>query len=163
MTAEQWYFDDFEVGQACTTMGRTVTETDIVTFVTFAGVFEETFINVEYAREHTIFKARVAPAMLPLVLAEGLYVLTGHTHQGRAFLGLTDLRLAAPVLAGDTIRATVTVESTRPTSRPGRGIVTLEHRVLNQDDVEVMAYRTTRMLACRPATTEALAKSARML
>jgi acyl dehydratase len=147
-----WYFDDFEVGQVHTTMGRTVTEADIVNFVTFGGIFEEIFINVEYAKSNTLFKGRVAPGLLILVVAEGLYVQTGHTHQGRAFLGLDDLRIKAPVLCGDTLHVEVEVESTRPSNgHPGNGIVALAHRVLNQDDVEVMSYKTTRMLAGRPA------------
>ena len=59
----------------------------------------------QYAREQTIFKARVVPGLCILVAVEGLYVLTGHTHHGRAYLGLDELRLVAPVLCGDTIRA----------------------------------------------------------
>jgi acyl dehydratase len=147
-----WYFDDFEVGQVHTTMGRTVTEADIVNFVTFGGIFEEIFINAEYAKTNTLFKGRVAPGMLILIFAEGLYVQTGHTHKGKAFLGLDELRIKAPTVCGDTLRVEVSVESTRPSNgHPGNGIVTLGHRVLNQDDVEVMSYKTTRMLAGRPA------------
>ena len=56
-----WYFDDFAPGQVVRTMGRTVTEADIVNFVTWAGIFEETFINADFARKETLFKARVAP------------------------------------------------------------------------------------------------------
>jgi acyl dehydratase len=147
-----WYFDDFEVGQMHATMGRTVTEADLVNFVTFAGIFEEIFINAEFAKENTIFKGRVVPGLLILVVAEGLYVQTGHTHQGRAYLGLDELRISAPVLCGDTIHAEVSVESARLSSgRPGHGILTMRHTVLNQHGVEVMSYKTTRMLACRPS------------
>jgi acyl dehydratase len=147
-----WYFDDFEVGQVHTTMGRTVTEADIVNFVTFGGIFEEIFINVEYAKTNTLFKGRVVPGMLILIFAEGLYVQTGHTHEGKAFLGLDELRIKAPTVCGDTLRVEVAVESTRPSNgHPGNGIVALRHRVLNQNDVEVMTYKTTRMLAGRPA------------
>jgi acyl dehydratase len=147
-----WYFDDFEAGQVHTTMGRTVTEADIVNFVTFGGIFEEIFINAEHAKRNTLFKARVAPGLLILIFAEGLYVQTGHTHQGRAFLGLDDLRIKAPVVCGDTLHVEVSVESARPSNgHPGHGVVTLAHRVRNQDEVEVMSYSTTRMLACRPA------------
>jgi acyl dehydratase len=146
----EWYFEDFEAGQVHTTMGRTVTEADIVNFVTLGGIFEEIFVNVEYAKKNTIFKNRVAPAMLTLVFAEGLYIQTGHTHHGRAFLGLDELRLVSPVLCGDTIHVQLTVDSLRPTSKPGHGILTLAHRVINQDDVEVMSYKTTRMMQCRP-------------
>jgi acyl dehydratase len=147
-----WYFDDFEVGQVHTTMGRTVTEADLVNFVTFSGIFEEIFINAEYARRNSLFEGRVVPGMLILVVAEGLYVQTGHTHHGRAFLGLDELRIAAPVLCGDTIHAEVSVESARPSgSRPGHGILTMSHKVLNQNGIQVMSYKTTRLLEARAA------------
>ena len=147
-----WYFDDFEVGQVHTTMGRTVTEADLVNFVTFGGIFEEIFINAEYAKTKTLFNGRVVPGLLILVIAEGLYVQTGHTHHGRAYLGLDDLRLKAPVVCGDTIHAEVSVESARPSEgHPGHGILAMRHRVVNQKGVEVMSYKTTRMLARRPS------------
>jgi acyl dehydratase len=151
VTLREWYWEDFEVGETHTTMGRTLTEADVMNFVGFAGIWEEIFINDHYAREETIFKARVVPGLCILAAAEGLYVLTGHTHHGRAYLGLDELRLVAPVVCGDTIRVEVTVDSVRPTKRPEHGILTLRHRVLNQDDVEVMTYKTTRMMERRPA------------
>lgn len=152
LAEREWYFDDFKVGEATTTMGRTVTESDIVTFVTFGGIFEELFINAHFARDSSLFKGRVSPGLLALVLSEGLYVLSGHTHHGRALLGLDELRLAAPVIAGDTIHAEVTVVEARPSkSRPGHGVITLAHRIVNQDGVEVMRYRTTRLIESRPA------------
>ena len=148
----EWYFEDFEVGQVDTTMGRTLGEADVMSFVGFTGIWEEIFVNAEYARERTLFGRRVVPGLCILVVVEGLYVLTGHTHHGRAFLGLDELRIVAPVAVGDTIRAQVTVESLRPSvSRPGHGVMTLRHRVLNQDDAEVMSYTTARLMECRPA------------
>ena len=155
LSDRSWYFDDFEVGQVDLTMGRTVTEADLVNFVTFGGIFEEIFINAEYAQANSLFKGRVVPGLLILVVAEGLYVQTGHTHQGRAYLGLDELRIRAPVVCGDTIRAEVSVESARRSrGRPGHGILAMRHRVLNQHGVEVMAYKTTRMLACRPCVEQ---------
>lgn len=148
----EWYFEDFAVGQVHTTIGRTLGEADIMSFVGFTGVWEEIFVNAQYAREQTIFGRRVVPGLCILVVAEGLYVLTGHTHHGRAFLGLDELRIIAPVACGDTIRAEVTVESVRPSAtREGHGVMTLRHRVLNQKDAEVMSYKTARLMECRPA------------
>jgi acyl dehydratase len=150
--AKPWHFEDFEPGQVHSTMGRTVTEADLVNFVGFAAIYEELFINAEFAKERSVFGGRAVPAMLILSVAEGLYILTGHTHYGRAFLGLDELRLRNPVVCGDTIHVDIEVESTRPSaSRPGYGIVVLHHRVVNQDDVEVMSYKTTRLLAGRDA------------
>jgi acyl dehydratase len=147
----EWWFDDFEAGQVTKTMGRTVTEAEIVQFVTFSGIFEELFINADYARERGLFKGRNAPGFLALIFAEGLYTLTGKTHHGRALLGIDEVRLAAPVFAGDTIHAEITVLEARPSqSRPGNGVIVLGHRVLNQDGVQVMAYRTSRLLESRP-------------
>ena len=151
-TLREWYFEDFEAGQVHTTMGRTLTEADVMTFVGFTGIFEQIFINAEYAREQTIFGRRVVPGLCILVVVEGLYVLTGHTHHGKAFLGLDELKIITPVACGDTIHAEVTVESVRPSSKhEGHGVMALRHHVLNQDGVEVMSYKTVRLMECRPA------------
>jgi acyl dehydratase len=153
LSDREWWFDDFEVGQVTRTMGRTVTETDIVGFVTFAGIYEELFINAHFARDKSLFKGRAAPGLLALVFSEGLYTLTGRTHHGRALLGLDELRLTAPVIAGDSIHAEVTVVEARESrSRPGFGVLTLAHKVVNQDGVEVMRYRTVRLLERQPAS-----------
>ena len=49
-----------------------------------------------------------------------------------AFLGMENLRFTNPVRAGDTIRARIKVLDRRETSKPDRGIVRRELRVLNQ-------------------------------
>jgi acyl dehydratase len=152
LPSHDWYYEDFDVGDVHLTMGRTVTEADLVNFVTFGGIFEEIFINAEYANNNSLFKGRVVPGLLILVFAEGLYVQTGHNHQGRAYLGLDELRITAPVLCGDTIHVEVSVESARPSrGRPGHGILTMRHKVLNQNGVAVMSYKTARLLAGRPS------------
>jgi acyl dehydratase len=149
-TGIEWFFEDFEVGQVHTTMGRTVTEADVVNFVGLSGVFEELFINAEFARESSLFKGRAVPGLLILTIAEGLYVLTGHSHKGRAYLGLDELRILAPVIVGDTLWVDATVEEARPSdSRPGFGVLVLRHRVRNQEGVEVMSYKTARLLEAR--------------
>jgi acyl dehydratase len=151
MSESGWYFDDFEPGQVHRSRGRTITEADIVGFATLGGIFEELFMNVEH-EDNVVLGGRVAPAMLVLTYAEGLYIQTGHTHAGRAFLGLDALRITAPTRAGDTIWSTIEVEQTRPSkSRPGHGIVVLRHRVTNQLQTQVMSYQTTRLLQARSA------------
>ena len=42
------HWDDVKVGQRFQTLGRTVTETDIINFITATGMVEEMFTNVEY-------------------------------------------------------------------------------------------------------------------
>jgi hypothetical protein len=131
----EWYWEDFQVGETHATMGRTLTEADVMNFVGFSGVWEEIFINDQYAREHTIFNARVVPGLCILVAVEGLYVLTGHTHHGRAYLGLDELRLVARSCARHRPRRGDR-RLDAPSESPGHGILTLPHRVVNHDDVE---------------------------
>ena len=60
-----------------------------------------------------------------------------------------------PVFAGDTVHAEVEVLNVRPTSKGNRGIVTTMNNIVNQDGVTVIAYKAVRMMAGRPADTEA--------
>src|SRR5947208_17075783 len=62
-------------------------------------------------------------------------------------LGWKEVRLPAPVFAGDTIRAETEVLETRePESRPGQGIVTVRTRGLNQRDKTVIEFERSIML-----------------
>jgi acyl dehydratase len=152
MLDREWFFDDFAVGDSFLTRGRTITEVELVNFVTLGGILEEIFLNAQYALNETIFKKRVVPALLIVTIAEGLYIQTGQTHNARAYLGLDELRFHAPVEVGDTIKVRVDVAESRLTSRPDRGILTLKHSVLNHDGDQVVSYVSTRMLGCRPKT-----------
>jgi itaconyl-CoA hydratase len=62
-------------------------------------------------------------------------------------LGWREVRLPAPVFAGDTIRAETEVLSKRESrSRPGFGIVTVRTRGLNQRDETVIEFERSIML-----------------
>jgi len=59
-------------------------------------------------------------------------------------LGWREVRLPAPVFAGDTIRAETEVLSKRESaSRPGSGVVTVRTRGLNQRDELVIEFERT--------------------
>jgi itaconyl-CoA hydratase len=59
-------------------------------------------------------------------------------------LGWREVRLPAPVFAGDTIRAeTEILEKRESKSRPGFGVVTVRSRGLNQEDVVVIEFERT--------------------
>jgi len=150
-TQGEWYFEDFEVGQNVTTMGRTLTETDLVNFIGLGGIYEEIFLNAEFAKNDSLFEGRVVPGLLVLVAAEGLYIHTGCTRHARAFLGLDRLRISAPTYCSDTVHVSLTVDGVRASrSRPETGVVSLLHQVLNQRSVVVMSYASNRLVECRP-------------
>ena len=150
------YFEDFAVGQELRTRGRTVYDYDIGALVSLAGMYEELFVNREYYEKESVFGRRVAPGLLTLCIAEGLVMSEEWFRDtGMAFLGLDELRLHAPVSPGDTIRVHVTIVETRASSQPGRGIVTAQHSVRNQDGVAVMTFRISRLVRGRPAASPA--------
>ena len=146
MQQEGLTFDEHTVGQKLTTLGRTISETDIVTFVNLAGFTEPLFMDMEYVARESVFKGRPVPGALTFALSEGLIMQTGLIHgTGMAYLG-GEIRIVAPVLAGDTIRVEVEVAEKRETKKPDRGIVTYRHRVVNQRGETVLEARVQRMI-----------------
>jgi acyl dehydratase len=139
-------FEEHGVGATYRTLARTVSETDIVTFVNLCGFTEPLFMDMEYVARESVFGRRAAPGALTFALAEGLIIQTGLIHgTGMAWLG-AEIRVHAPVLAGDTIRVEVDVAHKRETKKPDRGIVTYQHRVLNQRGELVLEARVQRMI-----------------
>jgi acyl dehydratase len=127
------YFEEFQLGDATESGGRTVTEADIVNFAGLSGDYNLIHTDAEYAKGH-MFGQRVAHGLLVLSIASGLAVRLGFMEETiLAFRGL-DWRFSAPVVAGDTIRVRVTVEATKAMARVGGGLVTLKMEVLNQRD-----------------------------
>ena len=139
-------FEVHAIGAVYGTLGRTVSETDIVNFVNLCGFNEPLFYDMEYVKRESVFGRRAAPGALTFALSEGLVMQTGLIHgTGMAWLG-GELRVVAPVLEGDTIRVEVEVAAKRVTKKPDRGIVTYRHRVLNQRDEIVLEATIQRMI-----------------
>lgn len=144
------YYEDYEVGRHYQSMGRTITEADLVQFIAVSGLYEEMFQNAVYAKAKSSFEKRVVPGQLVYSFSEGLVVLTGMLHDtGIALLGAR-IDIRAPTFVGDTITVDIEVTETRLTSKPGRGIVTTLNRVINQREEVVMEVSPTRMIRCRP-------------
>ena len=139
-------YEQHTVGTVYPTLARTVSETDIVTFVNLCGFTEPLFMDMEYVARESVFGRRVAPGALTFALSEGLIMQTGLIHgTGMAYLG-GEIRVAAPVLAGDTIRVEIEIAEKRETRKSDRGIVTYRHRVLNQRGELVLEARVQRMI-----------------
>lgn len=145
-----WYIEDFQPGDTFSTVGRTITETDLVNYLGLSAFFEEVFMNAPMAQARSVYQRRVVPAVLVLAIAEGLLVLTGRLERGIAFLGLSGLQMTSPAAVGDTMHVRLQVRSTRLTSKPGRGILEVFHSVDVDDGRVVMEYASTRMMEARP-------------
>jgi acyl dehydratase len=150
MIGQGLYWDDHKIGATYQTLGRTISETDIVNFVNTAGLIEPLFMDMEYVKSQSVFGSRAAPGTLTFAVSEGLVIQTGLIHGvAMAWLG-GEVKVVAPVLAGDTIRVEVEVADKRETRKPDRGIVTYKHRVLNQRGETVMELKLQRMIRRKP-------------
>jgi acyl dehydratase len=125
------YFEEFIIGDQTESVGRTITEADVVNFAGLSGDYNLIHTDAEYGKGH-MFGQRVAHGLLVLSIASGLAVRLGFMEDTiLAFRGL-EWKFAAPVFIGDTIRLRVTVEAVKPMPRLGGGLVTLKMEVINQ-------------------------------
>jgi acyl dehydratase len=134
------YLDDFEVGDLYRHLfGRTITESDNTWFTLLTNNAHQVHYNADYAGK-TEFGRPLVVSTLTLAIVTGLSVLDVSMN-AVANLGWTDVRLTAPVFAGDTLYAESEVTSVRPSeSRPDQGVVTVRTRGFNQDGRTVLTF-----------------------
>jgi 3-hydroxybutyryl-CoA dehydratase len=127
------YFEEFEIGDSAESVGRTITETDIVNFAALSGDWNRIHTDAEYSKEQ-MFGQRIAHGLLVLSIASGLAVRMGFMEETvQAFMGL-EWQFRRPVMIGDTVRLRTTIEATKEMKRLGGGAVTFKMEVLNQRD-----------------------------
>ena len=143
------HWEDLPVGRKFKTVGRTVTEADVVNFVSVTGMLEVLFTNYEFLKQESDIKGRVSPGALVFCIAEGLLTQATMQHTGYAFLNM-QYDIKGPVVAGDTIHVECEViESRRSNSRPNRGLVRTRNRIYKQDGTLVLEYTPLRMVKAR--------------
>jgi 3-hydroxybutyryl-CoA dehydratase len=103
-------FEELRVGMF-TTYAKTITEADIVLFAAVSGDNNAIHTNEEFAAT-TIFKGRIAHGMLS---ASVISAAIANKLPGPGAIYMSqNLRFRAPVRAGDTVRATVTIKELIP-------------------------------------------------
>lgn len=141
-------YEDMPAGQIFRTARRTVTETDLVNFITWGGFNEPLFWDASHAADGG-YTGRLVPGALTYCIAEGLVLQTNVLHgTGLAFLHM-ELTVQGPVYVGDTLYAVVETTDSRPSSKPGRGVVTSRITVRNQRDEDVLVYTPVRLIRGR--------------
>jgi acyl dehydratase len=132
------YFDELEEGVVYAHRpGRTVTETDNVIFTTMTMNTQALHLDAAWSAGQP-FGQRLMNSMFTLATVVGQSV--PQLTQGTiiAQLGLTDVSFPHPLYHGDTLYTETVVTGKRPSSsRPGQGIVTMQHTGRNQDGVVV--------------------------
>ncbi|MGD8403917.1 MAG: MaoC/PaaZ C-terminal domain-containing protein [Anaerolineales bacterium] len=144
------YFEEFEVGQNITTVGRTVAESDIFNFAGFSGDYNQMHTDAEFAKE-TPFGQRVAHGLLGLSIASGLAMRTG-VLEGTviAFREIDNWKFIAPVFISDTIHVEMEVAETKALPRIGGGSVIITLDVKKQSGDTVMKGNWTVLVMSKP-------------
>ena len=129
---------------------RTVTETDNVLFTTMTMNPQPLHLDAEFAAG-TEFGRPLVNSLFTLGLVVGLAVPELTLGTTVANLGFSRVDFPAPVFAGDTVHVvTEVIEARASRSRPETGIVTFEHRGLNQRDELVCLAVRAAMMRARP-------------
>jgi acyl dehydratase len=145
------YFEEFGVGQTFVhEVRRTVTDMDNILFSALTHNPAAIHIDHEYAKT-TEFGKPLVNSIFTLGLVVGLSVQDTTLGTTVGNLGWEEVAFPKPVFAGDTIRAETTVVGLRDSkSRPTQGIVTFEHRGLNQRHELVCTCRRVALMLRKP-------------
>ena len=144
------YFDDVAVGDTFESQGsEDVTREAILSFAT---AWDPQIYHIDEEVAKTSFAGGLsASAIHALAISQKL------VHQSGFFdispivgLGLDELRMVKPVLAGDRVRARVTITSMRASkSRPGAGIITNLTELTNQTGQVVLHWALSELVKMR--------------
>ena len=144
------WFEEFEVGHVFEhEWTRTITEADNHWFSLLTMNPQPLHIDHHKAKE-TEFGRPLVNSLFTLGVLVGMSVNDTTLNTTVANLGMEKVRFPAPVFHGDTVRARTTVLGTRPSrSRPGQGVVTFLHELLNQDDAVVASCERAALMRGR--------------
>ena len=149
------YFEELEEGVVYAHRpGRTVTEADNVLFTTMTMNTQGLHLDAAWSAGQP-FGQRLVNSMFTLATVVGQSVTQLTQGTIIAQLGLTDVSFPGPLFHGDTLYTDTVITGKRLSgSRPGQGIVTMQHTGRNQDGA-VVALATR---SCLMWTREAHAK-----
>lgn len=129
------FYEDYQVGDSRTSLGRTITETDIVLHAGQTGDFFPHHMDAEWCKTQP-FEKRIAHGTLIFSVAIGQ---TATQINPEAFSkGYDRLRFIRPVFIGDTIHSKVTIAEAGPDKKPGYGKIVEHVEVFNQEGTLVM-------------------------
>jgi 3-hydroxybutyryl-CoA dehydratase len=144
------YFEEFEVGQKITTVGRTVTDNDIVTFAGLSGDYNQIHTDVEYSKA-TTYGQRVAHGLLGISIASGLAMRTGILENTVIFFReINNWKFIKSIFIGDTIHVEMEIIETKALPRIGGGSVVITLDVKKQSGETVMKGNWTVLVMSKP-------------
>ena len=150
MIREQ-YFEDYVLDDSRRTLGRTITETDVVLHAGQTGDFYPHHMDAEWCKTQE-FGDRIARGTL--IFSVGVGMTAGDVNPLAFSYGYDRLRFIKPVFMGDTLTVRVTIKEKRDyPKRPDHGVVVEGLEVFNQRGQTVLACEHLLIVKRRQAAT----------
>jgi len=149
------YFEDFEVGDVYEHRpGRTLTDADNIQFSLLTMNYHPMHCDAAFAEKSEFGKLLINSGLtLAIVLGMTVPEVSG---KAIANLGWKEIRLVAPVFAGDTIYAESEVlEKRESKSRPTQGIVTVRTTGKKADGTVFMVFERSALIQKREGSKDA--------
>ena len=143
------YFEEYQVGSVRQTLGRTITETDIVMHAGQTGDFFPHHMDAAWCATQD-FGQRIAHGTLIFSVAIGMTANVINPHA--MSYGYDRLRFLKPVFIGDTLRVRAEITALRDhPKRATHGIAVETVTVVNQKDEPVLVCEHLYLVNRRPA------------
>ena len=145
----EFFFEDFQVGETVEIGRHTITEAEILAF---ARQYDPQPFHADPQRARSsIYGGLIASGWQTCAIAMRVmcdaYLLQAASMGSP---GMEEIRWLKPVRPDDTLTVKRTIEETRPTSKPDRGLVLTRWDVYNQRDEQVMMMRGYGLFGRRP-------------
>ena len=151
------YLEDFTIGQAFKSSGRTITETDLTLFSMLSGDWHPIHADAEYSKG-TRYGERVVHGILGIAIAIGkLHELGIFEQSAIAMLSLQEWKFLAPVLVGDTLHLELTITSVAKGKSGRNGTLGRRFRLFNQREVLVQEGESELLILTRQGSSGILA------
>lgn len=138
MTDETLYYEDFEEGRTFESPERTVSAEEIVAF---ASEFDPQPMHLDEAAGKASILGGLSGSgwHMSSIGMRLFYDAVISRSAGEGGPGIDVMEWRKPLIAGDTVRLSIRVKARRAlASRPGIGLVTMEHTMMNQKGERIM-------------------------
>ena len=139
MRVEHRFLEDYETGEVRVSMGRTVTEADIVNHAGQTGDFFPQHMDAEWMKSQPGGQ-RIAHGTLILSVSVGM--TASDINPESISYGYDRIRFIKPVFIGDTITVRATISDKRPHKKSTeKGLLIEDVEVTNQRGQIVLAFQ----------------------
>lgn len=149
MADETLYYEDFEEGRAFESAERTVSAEEIIAFAT---EFDPQPMHLDEAAGKASILGGLSGSgwHMSSIAMRLFYDSVVSRTAGEGGPGVDVMEWRRPLIAGDTVRLTIRVKTRRPlASRPGIGLVTMEHTMMNQKGERIMRMEAPVLIRMR--------------